>query len=164
MREQFAEQNSATKCLSYSSESLASSCGTATEIPEKQLDESPMRSPSEGYKSACDSECCSADIDSYSSDCGDLSDSLSSLQTEDSMPALKCSPPTYKDFQVSQEETTPQMHSSMSHSMCQSMTMSTTSLRSEDLQQRVRKLCQSTTQLDEKIRLARLESSYIQVK
>lgn len=168
MREQCVEESLPVKCLSCSAESLASSCCTATEIPEKHQDVSPLRSPSEGYKSACDSDCCSEGINSYSSSDKDgcLSTSLSSIQTDDDTSTPKCSPPTLKDFQlsISQENTTPLMHSSMTNEMCANMTISTSSLKSEDLQQRVRKLCQSTSQLDEKIRLARLESSYIQVK
>lgn len=148
--------------------SLASTCSTATEIPLKQItsnDVSPMRSPSEGYKSACGSLSSSCNIiaDSESFNTDDIIDALSSSTVDSpTMSSSITSPPTFSDYNTGVIKGKDNTSSKTLYpSMSDSMFGSTLSIKSEALQERVRKLCQSTSQLDEKIRLARLERSYI---
>lgn len=166
MREQCAINDEAadisTQLLNGSSESLASTCSTATEITTKEKDISPVRSPSEGYKSACGSE--------YNIDDSDYSLSPpkgSQSKHNSSSISLASRRPTFKDFNDrlnNTDSTIRNMSNSVSPSMTESMFKSTMSLKSDELEERVRKLCQSTTELDEKMRLARLECSFIRAK
>lgn len=162
MREQLRDCESGTR---GSCESLASTCSTATEIPVKQNDTykqdndlyDTMRSPSEGYKSAC-SDSNLADTESFSDS---RSSSISNF-SKNSEQYGRCRPSlhNFTTSLMSEGEFKVSSHSLMSESMF----CSTYSSKYEALEDKVRKLCQSTTNLDEKMRLARQELVYIQVK
>jgi len=155
MREQCSQQemlNSEenTEAILTASDSMTSFDSDSTEVGDTALD-ADLTSPSEGYKSGGDDtvSTVSASSDSHSS----------------GKSRLTARPPTLKDFTNSLY-----MDSSMSSmwistqslasTTTNQMSASTMSVKSAALEQRVRKLCQSTTELDEKLRLARLEGRF----
>ena len=177
--------SSGSSSTAGSSDSL-SSTNTATPEDDSCL---VLRSPSEGYKSAYgSSELNMADdesdfTDSRSSSCSDLSIKNSAVMT----PAPRgsnngtggLSPPSLQDFKASlnlaagscskvslapsAKPTDCTKQSLSSSSMTESMFTSVSSVKSEALKDKVRKLCLSTSNLNEKMRLARMESRYIHV-
>lgn len=162
MREQHAINESAadnfTHSLNGSSQSLTTSCCTAVEAPPRLP---AAKSPLKGYR--CDSECNPTG--------SDYSQSPSTVDEESEHSSLLTSTghhSSYKDFMDSLCDTSPASNHITQKEisdtvMSESMFNSSMSIKSEELQERVRRICQSTTELDEKMRLARLESSYIQV-
>ena len=155
------------RCLSQ--ESVASTCSTATETPERQVDEdrysSIKQSSSDEYKSTCGSSNPNlADTESFSaesrvSSASNLSEQSSGLESSHSLTGHY--PPSLQDFNTSVNADSNWTASSTSL-LSDSMFTSTYSPKYEALENRVRKLCQSTSDLNEKMRLARLECSYIQ--
>lgn len=161
-----------------SSESLSS---TNTATPDADLQ--PLRSPSEGYKSACsssqlnlaDTESLSDSRSSSTSDLSKTNDCSSPTSTSSTEVTKSPCPPSLQDFKanVSIDKCSKSSYipSNASHdfvwssttSLTESMFNSTMSSKSEALQDKVRKLCQSTSKLDEKMRLARMESQFIRV-
>lgn len=172
------------RCLSVSNASLASTCSTATEIPERKEEISlypTMGSPSsEGYKSACgSSDLGLADTESFS--VGSRASSTTDLY-QDHRSGVSCStdsstggldnvtsqgeadggshhPPSLQDFTDSLYMDH-NWTSSSNSLLSESMFASTYALKYEAFECKVRKLCQSTADLDEKMRLARLECGY----
>lgn len=169
MREQLSTANeegpaSLSGFLCRSNESLASTCSTATEVPERKLDRDVSPS-SEGYKSACGSSDLNlADTEYFSagsrlSSSSNLSRHCSDLETSRSGSG-HC-PPSLQDFNTTLNADNNNWTSSSSL-LSESMFASSYSPKYEALEDKVRKLCQSTSDLDEKMRLARLECSYLQ--
>lgn len=168
MREQLStDPDNTSQSLCHSRESLTSTCSTATETPERQIDEDTTlldRSPSEGYTSAYGSSYLGdlADTEYYSATSRGSSDSDLSEDCNDYGTSHRGSghcPPSLQDFNATLIAGS-NYTSSSSSLLSESMFSSTYSPKYEALEDKVRKLCQSTSDLDEKMRLARLECGY----
>lgn len=161
------------------SDDSLSSTNTATPEDDSGL---VLRSPSEGYKSAYgSSELNMADdesdfTDSRASSSSDLSVKNNEAVTCSTNVTGGLSPPSLQDFKASLnlsgscKASSPASTNSKSSirpslvsscSLTESMFTSMSSVKSEVLEDKVRKLCLSTSNLDEKMKLARMESQYI---